>query len=181
MRRYRRLELAGATYFFTLVTERRRPLLGEPAAVAMLMAAIEKVRARHPFTPHAHVILPDHVHALWELPAGDAGFSTRWRLIKEAFTRAWIAAGNVLPRSESRRAKGEQAVWQRRFWEHAIRDEADFNAHLDYIHFNPVKHGLAATVGAWPHSSFAAWVERGCYDPSWGADGVSLPDRIGHE
>jgi putative transposase len=181
MRRYRRLELAGATYFFTLVTEHRRPLLREPTAVAMFMKAIETIRARHPFTLHAYVILPDHLHALWELPEGDANFSTRWRLIKEAFTRAYIKSGHAPPRSESRRSKGEQAIWQRRFWEHVIRDEGDFNAHLDYIHFNPVKHGLVTDAAAWRHSSFAEWVARGCYDPSWGTSDVSLPEWVGRE
>src|SRR5437868_5039584 len=179
--RYRRVNAAGATFFFTLVTEQRRPLFREPEAVGLLLAAVDKVRSHHPFEIDAYVILPDHLHALWELPERDASFSTRWRLIKEAFTRAYIKAGHVPPRSESRRAKGEQGVWQRRFWEHAIRDDADFNAHLDYIHFNPVKHGLVTDAAGWLHSSFGQWVARGCYDPSWGTSAPSLPNWIGHE
>jgi putative transposase len=130
--RYRRVIAPGATFFFTLVTEQRRPLLREPEAVALLLAAVDKVRSRHPFEVDAYVILPDHLHAIWTLPEGDANFSTRWRLIKEAFTRAYIKAHGMLDRSESRLAKGEQAVWQRRFWEHAIRDETDFARHVDY-------------------------------------------------
>ena len=187
--RYRRVNAAGATFFFTLVTERRRPLFREPETVALLLAAVEKVRSRHPFEMDAYVVFPDHLHALWTLPEGDANFSTRWRLIKEAFTRAYIKAHEIphkaheIPhRSESRRAKGEQAVWQRRFWEHAIRNEADFNAHLDYIHINPVKHGLVTAARDWPHSSFLDWVSRGGYDEWWGSDGMPpLPDWVGQE
>jgi len=141
--RYRRVSIPGACYFFTLVTEHRRPLLREPRAVALFLGAVEKVRARHPFEVDAYVVLPDHLHALWTLPVGDANFSTRWRLIKEGFTRGYLKTHEHPQRSESRRAKGEQGIWQRGFWEHAIRDEADFAAHLDYIHINPVKHGLA--------------------------------------
>jgi putative transposase len=159
--RYRRADVAGGSYFFTLVTENRRPLFEEPAAVALFLGAIEKVRARHPFEVDAYVVLPDHLHALWTLPVGDANFSTRWRLIKEGFTRGYLKTHEHLQRSESRRAKGEQGIWQRRFREHAIRDEADFAAHLDYIHINPVKHGLVTAARDWPYSTFQDWVARG--------------------
>ena len=168
--RYRRVNVAGATYFFTLVTERRRPIFREPQAVATFEAAVAKIRSRHPFEIEACVILPDHLHALWTLPEEDANFSTRWRLIKEAFTRAWLRAHAAPDRSSSRRSKGEQGIWQRRFWEHVIRDEHDFIAHLDYIHLNPVHHGLAAAPRDWPHSTFRTWVERGAYRPEWGSD-----------
>ena len=121
-----------------------------------------------------------HVHAIWTLPEGDADFSKRWRLIKEAFTKPFVRKQQPLMRSDSRRAKREQAVWQRRFWEHAIRDEADYAAHVDYIRYNPVRHGLASAARDWPHSSFATWVERGVYDPCWGSDEMPLlPDRGG--
>jgi putative transposase len=169
--------MTGATYFFTLVTERRRPLFREQAAVALLLTAIETVRSRHPFEVDAYVVLSDHLHALWTLPEGDAKFSTRWRLIKEAFTRAYLKTHAVPYRSESRRSKGEQGVWQRRFWEHLIRDEADFAAHLNYIHLNPVHHGLAAAPRDWLHSSFHTWVEREAYDATWGSDALpELPE-----
>jgi putative transposase len=182
MRYYRRADVAGATYFFTLVTEQRRPLFHEPQAVVLLLEAVAKVRSRYPFTIDAYVILPDHLHILWTLPEGDANFSTRWRLIKEAFTRAYIKTHHLPPRSESRRAKGEQAIWQRRFWEHAIRDEADFTAHLHYIHYNPVKHGLVAAARDWPHSTFSDWVARGAYDATWGShDAPALPESVGYE
>jgi putative transposase len=180
--RYRRVIAPGATFFFTLVTEQRRPLFREPETVALLLAAVEKVRSRHPFEVDAYVILPDHLHTIWTLPEGDASFSTRWRLIKEAFTRAYIRTHGILDRSESRQAKGEQAVWQRRFWEHAIRDDIDFARHVDYIHINPIKHGLVAAARDWPHSSFGDWVARGNYDEWWGSDEMPpLPEWIGHE
>jgi len=180
--RYRRANVPGATYFFTLVTEHRRQLFREPEAADLLLEAVEKVRSRHPFEIDAYVILPDHLHAVWTLPEGDTNFSTRWRLIKEAFTRAYIRTHGVLERSESRRSKGEQGIWQRRFWEHAIRNEADFAAHLDYIHINPVKHGLVNAPRDWPYSSFADWVARGGYDECWGADDLPpLPEGIGQE
>jgi putative transposase len=182
MRRYTRVKVPGATYFFTLVTEQRRTLLGEPRVVALLLDAVEKVRARHPFCVDAYVILPDHLHALWTLPESDSNFSTRWRLIKEAFTRAYMKSRGAPPRSDSRRVKGEQGIWQRRFWEHAIRNEADFMAHLDYIHFNPVRHGLVAAARDWPHSSFRHWVMCGGYDESWGSqEPPLLPQHVGHE
>ena len=175
--RYRRSHVAGATYFFALVTERRRPLFDEPACVAHLLTAIEKVRSRHPFSVDAYVILPDHLHALWTLPEGGAKFSTRWRLIKEASTRAYLKAHAAPERNESRRNKGEQAIWQRRSWEHLVRDDDDFARHLDYIHLNPVHHGLTSAPREWPHSSFAAWVERGVYEAAWGSDALpQLPE-----
>jgi putative transposase len=180
--RYRRVNIPGACYFFTLVTEHRRPLLREPRAVALFLGAVEKVRSRHPFQVNAYVLLPDHLHALWTLPEGDANFSTRWRLIKEGFTRGYLKTHEHPQRSESRRAKGEQGIWQRRFWEHAIRDDADFAAHLDYIHINPVKHGLVTAARDWPYSTFPDWVACGGYDEWWGSDEMPpLPEWVGHE
>jgi putative transposase len=134
------------------------------------MECVDKIRHRHLFQLDAYVILPDHLHALWTLPDADSNFSTRWRLIKEAFTRAYIKAYGAPTRNESRQAKDEQGVWQRRFWEHAIRDEHDFERHLDYIHINPVHHGLSMAARDWPHSSFLQWVEHGAYDLLWGSD-----------
>jgi putative transposase len=130
------------------------------------------VKARHPFEIDAFVIMPDHLHMVWSLPEGDTGYSMRWNLIKAMFTRNHLRGQPMPNRSESRIAKREQAVWQRRFCEHLIRDEADFSNHLDYIHLNPVQHGLVARPAQWPHSSFAIWVKRGRYDPDWGVDTV---------
>jgi putative transposase len=180
--RYRRSRVAGATYFFTLVAEQRRPLLQSEAAVLAFEEAVAAVQSRHPFEVEAQVILPDHLHVMWSLPEGDAGYPMRWRLIKSAFTRKHLHTHEARPLSASRAAKGEQAVWQRRFWEHLIRDEKDFAAHLDYIHYNPVRHGLVAAPRDWPHSTFAKWVARGAYEADWGSGEMpKLPDGIGAE
>ena len=154
--RYRRLTVAGASYFFTVVTYRRQPFFAEIEAVEMLQAAVERVRQRRPFIVEAQVIMPDHLHALWTLPDGDCNYATRWRLIKEAFTREYALRYRLPARDAGRRARGEQAVWQRRYWEHLIRDDRDFSAHVEYIHFNPVRKGLAAKPEEWRWSSFAA-------------------------
>jgi putative transposase len=169
MSNYRRLRVPGGCYFFTVNVWERRDATLLTRHIAPLRAAVRRVRAERPFTIDAWVVLPDHLHAVWTLPAGDDDFSTRWRLIKTFFTRG-------LPRGErisrSRRAARERGIWQRRFWEHAIRDDADYAAHVDYVHFNPVKHGLAATPAAWPYSTFRTCVERGHYPPDWAGNGV---------
>ncbi len=152
---YRRAWIPGGVYFFTVVLEHRRPLFDSEARVEMLREAVRRTRAERPFAIDGFVVLPDHLHCLWWLPEGDADFAGRWREIKKRFTRAM-----ALPVSER--------VWQRRFWEHAIRDEADWRRHLDYIHYNPVKHGHVARPGDWPWSSFRACVARGWYAPGWG-------------
>jgi len=123
--------------------------------ITLLRAAFRQVRARHPFMIEAAVILPDHLHAIWTLPDGDADFATRWRLIKSGFSHA-LPGGER--NSASQAAKDERGIWQRRYWEHTLRDGDDFAGHLDYIHFNPVKHGHAAHVRHWPFSSFRRWV-----------------------
>ena len=169
MRQYKRLRIEGATYFFTMVTYDRRKLFLGADAVDLLTSAIARVQQRHPFELQAQVILPDHLHALWQLPHGDADYSMRWRLIKEAFTKAWVKCYGPANVSASRRAKGEQAIWQRRFWEHVIRDDKDFGTHLDYIHLTPVHHGLVTAPRDWPHSTFQQWIVRGVYEPAWGS------------
>lgn len=168
--RYRRLLVEGATYFFTIVTEKRRPIFREPRNVTLLNEALNKVRSRHPFDVEAQVVLPDHVHAMWTLHRLDTRYSMRIGLIKEAFTRAYLS-GHAAPFvSETRRSRRERGVWQSRFWEHVIQDDRDFSTHLDYIHLNPVHHGLALTPQDWPHSTLADWVRRGVYEPGWGSD-----------
>ena len=113
------------------------------------------------------VILPDHLHTIWTLPSNDSDFSTRWKRVKAAFTRRYLA-GTGEDVSDSMRGKGEQGVWQRRFWEHMIRDQDDFNRHCDYIHYNPVKHGLVNSPLEWKHSSFKRFVDKGIYEANWG-------------
>jgi len=135
--------------------------------ITLLRAAFRQVRARHPFMIEAAVILPDHLHAIWTLPDGDADFATRWRLIKSGFSHA-LPGGER--NSASQAAKDERGIWQRRYWEHTLRDGDDFAGHLDYIHFNPVKHGHAAHVRHWPFSSFRRWVRLGAYPVDWAGD-----------
>ena len=159
MTSYRRNIVPGATYFFTVnIADRRLPLLTNN--IGMLRNAIRYTRLRHPFAIDAIVILPDHLHAIWTLPQGDADFATRWRLIKSAFSRSLSADELVTP---SRFRKGERGIWQRRYWEHTMRDERDYVRHVDYIHFNPVKHGHVGDVSRWPHSSFHRYVRLGLY------------------
>jgi putative transposase len=167
---YRRIHRSGGTYFFTVVTERRSPFLCDPAARRILHAAFDACRASRPFEIDAIVLLPDHLHAIWTLPDGDADYSTRWASIKAQFTRAWLGsdgARSEQPRTNSRIRHRHRGLWQRRFWEHTIRDEDDLNRHLDYVHYNPVKHGLARCPHKWPYSSFAKWVCRKGYEPEW--------------
>ena len=175
--RYQRTNVEGSTYFFTLVTERRRPLFRGPKEVALFDDAIAKVRQRFPFEIVAQVVLPDHVHTVWTLPLSDANFPLRLGLIKEAFTRAYLRDNPAPVASPARRARREQGIWQRRFWEHLIRDDRDLAAHVDYIHLNPVHHGYAAAPRDWPYSTFPDWVARGVYETAWGSDEKpGLPD-----
>lgn len=180
--RYRRVFVPGACYFFTLVTYERAPIFANAMAIDLYRRAVRNVQSARPFTLEAEVVLPDHIHLICTLPEGDADYSTRVRLIKTAFTRAMLYRSADAEPSPSRRAKGERAIWQRRYWEHTIRDERDFRAHLDYIHINPVKHGLVMAARDWPHSTFAAWVERGVYNPWWGSSEMPvLPEWAGRE
>jgi putative transposase len=168
MPEYRRIDAPGATIFFTVVTDRRRPILASPVAVDLLRAAFRQTMQRDPFAIDAIVVLPDHVHTIWTLPDGDGCFARRWSAIKAGFTRAFLAAGGrEAPQSRSRRVRGERGVWQRRFWDHVIRDDDDFGRHVDYIHYNPVKHGLVRCPHAWPHSSFHRHVREGTYPGDW--------------
>ncbi len=171
MRRYRRVRLPGAVYFFTVNLAQRRGNDLLVRHVDVLRAAFRETKARHPFTFEAACILPDHLHCLWRLPEGDDGFPTRWRLIKAAFSRGLPKGERISP---SRARKGERGIWQRRYWEHLIRDERDFANHMDYIHYNPVKHGHAKRAWDWPFSSFRRLVDEGVYPRDWAADGEVL-------
>lgn len=176
---YRREKTQGATYFFTLVTHQRIPFFKTQEDIASLRQAFRQEMTRRPFTIDAIVILPDHIHAIWTLPPDDADFSMRWRNIKRAFT------ANIPPEQRpepfsSRRKKHEQAMWQRRFWEHRIRDERDFNNHVDYIHYNPVKHGYCNKPADWVHSSIHRYIRQEILTADWGAS-IQLPEGIGQE
>jgi len=157
---YRHVHVEGGCYFFTVVTATRRPILVDN--IPLLRNAIRRVLTRHIFTINALVILPDHLHCVWTLPDGDHDFSTRWRLIKSTFSRQLTEI-----RNEGKR-RGERGIWQRRFWEHLIRDDEDFRSHVDYIHYNPVKHGYVERVVDWPYSSFHRFMKQGIYGEDWG-------------
>ncbi len=163
MTNYRRNFICGGSFFFTAnLAERRLRLLVEH--IALLRRALRYVRRRHPFDIQAVVVLPDHLHAIWTLPEGDSDFALRWRLIKSVFSRGLPAGERV---SASRANKGERGIWQRRYWEHTLRDEADFARHADCIHFNPAKHGHVGRVRDWPYSSFHRMVRLGVYPLDW--------------
>jgi len=166
--RYRRVDVAGGTYFFTVnLADRKRNLL--VAHVDVLREVVRAVQAAHPFHIDAMVILPDHLHALWTLPANDAEYPMRWMLIKSGFSRQ-IAGGERI--GPSRRRKGERGIWQRRYWEHCIRDDRDFARHVDYIHYNPVKHRHVRRVADWPWSSFHRYVRQGLLPADWAGNPV---------
>ena len=161
---YRRSKFCGGYYFFTVVTHRRRPFLADDLARACLRAAWRRVRQDRPFEVVAFCLLPDHLHCVWRLPEGDGDFSQRWMLIKKGFTRQYLRAGGCESRqSVSRQKKRERGIWQRRFWEHQIRNEEDLQRHVDYIHCNPVKHGLVGVVEDWPWSTYHKFVRDGYY------------------
>jgi putative transposase len=173
---YRRWYVPGGTYFFTVVTHDRAPTFRTPGAAPLLGAVMRTVRAKDPFRTLAIVLLWDHLHCVWALPEGDSGFSRRWRRIKGEFTERWLVdGGDEGLRSPSRLRQGERAVWQRRFWEHQIRDEPDLERHVDYIHYNPVKHGYVGKVADWPWSSFHRHVRRGQYPREWGSSEPAAP------
>ncbi len=163
MTNYRRNFIPGASYFFTVnLHDRRSRLLTQQ--IASLRNAFRYTRLRHPFMLEAIVVLPDHLHAIWTLPEHDPDYATRWRLIKAAFSRT---QPHGEPVSASRASKGERGIWQRRYWEHTLRDDDDFARHRDYIHFNPVRHGYTDEAWQWPYSSFRRMVQLGVYPTSW--------------
>ena len=166
--RYRRAITQGGTYFFTLVTYNRERLFCLPTNVSLLRNAFRYVMGQHPFIIDAFVLLPDHLHCIWTLPPEDCDFSTRWRLIKSYFSRQCDTLSQEAI-SAARQRKKERAIWQRRCWEHLIRDEVDFKNHVEYIHYNPVKHGLVKAPKDWEYSSFHRSVRQGTYDVMWGA------------
>jgi putative transposase len=165
---YRRLFRPGGTFFFTVVTHKGRAFLCEPHARHCLRAAIERVRSERPFEALAFVLLPNHFHCIWKLPDADADFSIRMACIKKDFTKSWLAGGgDEIGISRARRNRRERAVWQRRFWEHTMRDEDDLARHVNYIHYNPVKHRMTRCPHEWPFSSFHRWAEDGYYARDW--------------
>jgi putative transposase len=164
MPNYRRAFIPGGTYFFTVNLPERRSNDLLIRKIDLLRETVRRLRERYPFQIDAWVVLPDHLHCVWTLPSGDSNFSLRWRLIKSGFSQA-------LPRTEHRSnvriAAGERGIWQRHYWEHCIRDDADYQQHVDYVHVNPLKHGHVKKVADWPYSTFHRFVEKGIYPIDW--------------
>jgi putative transposase len=178
---YRRARIEGGTFFFTVVTHHRQRILCIPENVLLLRGVLRGVMERHPFWINAFVVLPEHLHCIWTLPPEDTDFSTRWRLIKSNFSRRCNKETNLVS-TASRAKNSEQAIWQRRFWEHMIRDDEDFRRHVEYIHYNPVKHGMVKAPMDWEYSSFRCYVRDGIYDRHWGADtNIDFDSRTGNE
>jgi putative transposase len=170
MPQFRRVFQPDGTFFFTLVTHYRAPLLCTDLGRACLRQAIEECRTRWPFEIGAFVLLPDHLHAIWTLPDEDQNYPRRWSFIKRRFTQHWLDAGGREGRvTMDQHRQRRRGVWQPRFWEHTIRDQEDLNRHYDYIHFNPVKHGHASSPADWPYSSFHRFVTEGRYSADWSA------------
>ncbi|MEN3276305.1 MAG: REP-associated tyrosine transposase [Massilia sp.] len=167
MSRYRR-QFTGTTYFFTVVAYQRRPIFCLPIFRAALHDAVHTVRLTRPFVVDAWVLLPDHMHCIWTLPDDDRGYSTRWEEIKRHVASACKdTLHNPKLLTNAGRNRRESTIWQRRFWEHQIRDETEMEKYVDYIHFNPVKHGIVRRVCDWPHSTFHRYVREGVYANDW--------------
>ena len=212
MPNYRRADIPGATYFFTVVSHQRCPILCDDVIRTALRQAITAVRNKHPFTIDAWVLLPDHLHCIWTLPKNDHAYSVRWSMIKRLVTQRLADVGNGAhgapyedaqlgrvrrahqhyssllrgadlgdspPISASRMRRREGCIWQRRFWEHCVRDQADLKRCLDYLHWNPVKHGHVSCVAEWPFSTFHRFVRQGTYPEDWGGQGVSEDGAFG--
>ena len=179
MPRYRRANVAGATYFFTVVSYRRRAILCDEPVRAVLRQVIKQVQSLHPFTIDAWVLLPDHLHCIWTLPEGDSDFATRWAMIKRKVS---LACASQYKREDwitpSKRKHRESTIWQRRYWEHQIRDDGDFVRHVDYIHYNPVKHAHCERAALWPYSTFHRHVKQGIYPVDWGTADTRLEEGI---
>jgi putative transposase len=172
---YRRSYVAGGTYFFALVTYNRRPILTADLGRRYLREAILTVKDAAPFDLFSICLLPNHLHTVWMLPRDDTDYSTRWKRIKHEFTSRWLSAGGteaVVTTAE--RKEGRRGVWQPRYWEHTIRDEKDLERCVDYIHWNPRKHGLVRRVQDWPYSTFHRFVREGQYEPHWGSTPASI-------
>jgi putative transposase len=164
---YRRAYVPGGTYFFTVKTFQRQPILTEERCRIALRQAIVEVRAMFPFESIAWILLPDHLHTIWRLAESDANFSLRWSLIKQRVTRERADGTGSVSINRSRQRRREGTIWQRRFWEHVIRDDTDLERHIDYIHYNPVKHVYVSRVIDWPYSTFHRYARLGMYHADW--------------
>jgi putative transposase len=161
MSNYRRAHFPGGYYFFTVVTYKRRDLFNDSLARNCLREAWKTIQVKRPFETIALCLLPDHLHSVWKLPEDDFDYSIRWNSIKGLFTKTYLSSGGKDgQRNPSRLRSQEAAIWQRRFWEHQIHDEADLQSHVNYIHYNPVKHGLVDSLEDWPWSTYHRYVQK---------------------
>ncbi len=167
MPNYRRMYVPGGTYFFTIVTYQRQLIFANPQNISLLRKAITTVKNEMPFTIIGAVVLPDHLHFIWQLPPGDSAYSKRIGKMKVLFTQS-LSEKSEQENSISRIKHRESNIWQRRFWEHSIRDETDLEKYLNYIHYNPVKHKLVSCPHLWQYSSFHSWVKNKRLDNNWG-------------
>ncbi len=167
MPNFRRAYVAGGTWFFTvnLLQRKNNSLLIQE--IELLRKVVKQVKKRYPFYINAWVVLPEHMHTIWTLPEGDSNFSLRWRLIKSSFSTALPKIESI---SQVRQAAGERGIWQRNYWEHLIKNELDYQRHFDYVHVNPLKHGLVKRVIDWPYSTFHRCVKQGIYPNDWCGD-----------
>ena len=157
MPNYRRFHIAGGTFFFTVKTERNFPIFSMESNIQLLGTVLREMKRQWSVTIHAIVLLPDHLHTIWSLPPGDADYRTRLAWLKKEFTHRYLSQSGVEQvRSESRVRNRRRGVWQRRYWEHCIQEVADFDAHFDYVHWNPVKHGYVRCPSQWAYSSFSS-------------------------
>ncbi len=177
---YRRSKTGGGRYFFTVVTENRHKIFTNDETVDLLRQAFYQVMEKRPFVVDAAVILPDHLHCIWTLPENDNDFPVRWRLIKTWFTKHCGPEHKRHP-GTSRIKRKEQGIWQRRYWEHLIRDDMDYEHHVHYIHYNQVKHNYCREPAKWPYSSIHKFIRQGIVARDWGSSGIVLPDTVGHE
>ena len=177
---YRRAFLKGGTFFFTVVTYKRVQIFQYEANITLLKQCFKATMRNYPFRIDAIVVLPDQIHTIWTLPDEDADYSTRWRLIKKRFSLRYFPEKTRLV-SESMLKKQERGIWQRRFWEHLIRDDEDFNRHCDYIHYNPVKHGLVQSPEFWKPSSYHDFVKKGYYSQGWGTTATEQIRKLVYE
>jgi len=174
---YRRAFVPGGTFFFTVVSYDRRPIFSDPRAREILGCKLRDCQNMWPFTVNAIVLLPEHLHTIWSLPPGETNYPARWSWIKKEFTKEWPAGGGAEAWvSRGKRNQKRRGVWQPRYWEHTCEDESDFSIRFDYIHFNPVKHGLVKYPRDWQWSSFHRWVQAGVYDVNWACGGSFQPD-----
>ena len=178
MATFRRSVVPGATYFFTVNTKQRIKVLTNAPFYLALKNALRRVNAQHSFTIDAFVLLPDHLHCIWTLPPSDARYALRWNLIKRLVSQATRHLVQI-PTSRSYQQRRELGLWQRRFWEHQIRDEQDLVKHVEYIHWNPVKHGYVARVRDWPYSCFHRYVKQGLYPLDWASGDDADDDDYG--